>query len=516
MISALAARGQHPDLRYRVWQRQYARVALAALLPLALVACGKSDPDLAKYSGTVSAARFVGSVAADEPRAALVARDILENGGNAADAAAAGLLAMTVTYPVAASLASSGVCVVFKPGEKEKRIDAIEFLPALPPEGGEIPIPGFVRGIGLLQASYGRMRWGQVVVPAETLARNGEPASRAFVQSAQETRPPVTSSPALAPLLASRSGGVRREGEQIPQPQLSALLGHLRATGAADFYQGLIAENLLQDMADAGGKAGADDLRRYVVQVSKPISVPFARDMTLYLTPNQRGGAIAAWLLEQGFRGDTFTLTGSGTFRPNVLAAGIGQAYRGLEAGAPIYEHGSASLSVMDREGGAVACAIGMGKPYGSRVIGKRTGILLPAKPNAPGDEMPYLTAMVAANVRVGQSFMSAASSGGAPSAAALAQAVLYVTAGKTMQPAEALARPRLFQPAPDAPVLFETGIDSALLASLTNRGVQALEVRRLGRVTLAACTDGLPRGPASCRVAVDRRGFGLATGDEF
>lgn len=456
----------------------------------------------------------MGTVASDEPRATLVARDILENGGNAADAVTAGLFAMSVTYPTAVSLGASGLCIAVD--AKTKRADAIEFLPAMPPEGGDVPIPGFVRGLALLQSSYGRMRWGQVVVPAETLARNGEPASRAFIQSALESRPPVANNPNLPTLLAGRGGGLRKEGEQVPQPQLAALLGRLRAAGPTDFYQGLIGDSLLQDMAEADGKVTAADLRSYAATVNKPISVPYFRDMTLYFSANQRGGAIAAWLMEQGFSAERFSLLGGGTFNPRALAAGIGQAYRGLEAGAPIYEHGSASISAMDKDGGAVACAVGLGRPFGGRMVGARTGILMPAKPNTAGDEMPYLTALVAANFKTSQSFVASAASGGAPSPASLAQAMLAALNAKTMQPGTALAQPRLFQPAPQAPVLHETGIDAGVLASLTARGVAAVEVRRLGRLTLATCTEGVPRAPASCRVAADKRGFGLATGDEF
>ncbi len=487
-------------------------VVLFGLLALT-AACDKKtaefqDPDPAAAKG------FSGGVAADEPRAALVARDILAAGGSAADAVTAGALAMAVTYPSAVSLGAGGVCVAIDPAEK--RADVIEFLPQLPPGGGDIPIPALLRGLGLLQGVYGNLRWEAVVSPAEGLAHFGERTSRAFVQATQEANPPVAREPGLAKLLLNRTGAPRAEGDQVSMNELAVVLSRVRGTGAADLYQGTLGRQLVADAARAGGAITLEDLRAYGAQILKPIEVPFQYGMTVYASPNARGGAITAWLLEQGFEpAGRLSIQNVGKTKPRDFVTAIGQAYRGLDGNAPLFEHGSASISVIDKTGRAVSCAFSLGRAFGSRRVGIETGILFGAKPGLPGDETPYIAALVAGNFTAKQSFTAAAVSGGAPGAATLAQVVLDVVGGNTRLGA-AMAKPRLFQPGPDVPVLHEAGYDAPLLGAITQRGVPAVEVRRLGRLTMAHCANGVPRSPETCRVAADPRGFGLAAGDEF
>jgi len=508
--------------------RSIRQCALLAMVALVTASCGGKDSGDGWFSSSRSAgqinymAGFRGGVAADEPRAAMVARDILQNGGSAADAVAAAALTYAVTYPNGAGLGGGGVCVAAD--TVTRKAETIEFPAVAGKDGGPVPIPALVRGIGLLQGKYGRLRWEAVVAPAEQLARFGEGASRAFIQAAVEVQPPVTSSATLRPLFTTPAGGlIAQEGERRVQPALASVLSRLRLTGPSEFYSGQLGRQVHADIVSAGGKITPEELAAYAVTVNKPIEVPFENSVTLYTPNTPAGGAVAAWLVEQSYDGGSFlrrsNLFNSGdAVRDDVFAASLGQAYRSDPATLPMNSFGSASIAAIDSRGGTVACAFTMGLAYGSRLVGRETGILFAAPPGVGGDERPYLTAMIGTMPKINQAVFAAGGSGGAPAAAATAYSVLHTALGKDKKDptVPALAQPRMFQANPQSPLLVEPGTDAANYQAMQQRGVTVNEIGRLGRVNIAFCAEGAPRDLTACSFATDRRGFGLAFGRNY
>jgi len=114
----------------------------------------------------------VGFAAGDEPRAVKIGRDVLAEGGNAADAAVAVAFALAVTLPSRAGLDGGGICLL----HQGKEVRSLDFLPATgQPAAYKL---GLARGLQALHGAYGTMRWERVVAPAEALARLGVPASK--------------------------------------------------------------------------------------------------------------------------------------------------------------------------------------------------------------------------------------------------------------------------------------------------------------------------------------------------
>ncbi len=142
-------------------------------------------PNRAPLSRVTATSSFAAATS-DESRATEIGRDILANGGNATDAAAAMYFALSVTLPSAASLGASGACIVHD--DKTKQAEAFVFAPIAAPgpiKGSSFSVPNGVRAITLMHVRHGASRWEQVVAPAERLARFGVPVSRALSRDMQ-------------------------------------------------------------------------------------------------------------------------------------------------------------------------------------------------------------------------------------------------------------------------------------------------------------------------------------------
>jgi gamma-glutamyltranspeptidase/glutathione hydrolase len=427
---------------------------------------------------------FLGGVAADEPRAALIARDVLSQGGNAADAAVALAFALSVTLPSRAGLGGGGGCVAFSPGSKSVNAgvpEAVLFTPTAasggPSADRPAAVPMLARGLYLLHVRYGHLPFESLIVPAEQMARFGTPVSRALAQDMAVVGGPLLADPAAADIFG-RVGAPLAEGQSLVQPALATTLAQFRTVGVGDFYQGVLAHRIVDASVAAGGPLSMADLHDALPRLATPISLTYRNDTLAFLPPPADGGLAAAaafQVLEHDPAGAAAAQARAdavvarwraGGGDPKALLAADLQA-----ANLPLLP-ASTSFITVDHDGNAVACALTMGNLFGTGRVLPGTGLLLAASPAAMPP--PELAAGIAWNEPTHKFRAAVAGSG-------------QVAAG--------------------------TGVAVALYNALRTGQAMAAPVPDPGRVNVGTCSGYLPGGDSSCRWATDPRGAGLATG---
>lgn len=189
----------------RVWRSAAAAVLCAGLLGCADNQAERTHDRIPPDPGDT---RY-GAIASDEPSATIAARDILLQGGTAADAAVALYFTLAVTAPSVASLGAGGVCLVHNP--ISGKVDVLDFIaPASVNAAGRgrpSAIPTGVRGMGALHARYGRLPWSKSLAHAEKLARSGQSVTRILADDLTRARGRIFADARVRRLFADRAGG---------------------------------------------------------------------------------------------------------------------------------------------------------------------------------------------------------------------------------------------------------------------------------------------------------------------
>lgn len=526
----------------------------AALL---VTACGSTpNDDAIGQIGFVEG--FLGGVVADEPRAALIGRDVLSAGGTAADAAVAVAFALSVTYPASASLGGGGMCVIHN--NKTKKTEALDFLARAP---GSISksatrpsaVPGIPRGMFALHSRYGRLRWTQLIAPAEQLARFGSGVTRAFARELQAVGPALVQDPEARRIFGAPSGGLVGESERLVQVDLAAILSNIRRQGPGEFYTGQLAGVLVTAVNESGGSLSLDDLRSFTPQWRETTDVPFGNHVMHFAPPPAAAGTVEAQifaLLTAGVRYDR----APADVKPHLMVEAFKRAfaerdqwYQASNSAPPPKEHLTASYAerlmstydprtatpaaslgltgdtmpenpaatsfiVIDREGSAVSCAFTMNNLFGTGRVARGTGIMLAAVPGEYAGGPLSLGPMLVVNHNSNKVYAAAAASGGVTAPTALSQVVLSVLADGQSVEAAILAKRIHHGGRPDL-TYFEPGLEEEKARSLTERQHRVAATPLIGRVNMAYCPNGVPTAVELrqdiCSMRADPRGYGLA-----
>jgi gamma-glutamyltranspeptidase/glutathione hydrolase len=233
-------------------------------------------------------ARF--AVAADHPEASRAGAEVLAAGGNAADAAAAVMLALGVVSPASSGLGGGGFALYYR--ARDRSVTFLDFREKAPaaatatmltrppgaPDAGAPPRPmgpsvgvlGEPRGIEELLRRFGSIERARVVEPAVRLAEEGFTPSAHMAALSQRFVGALRRDPLGQTWVADGAEGIRA-GVTLRNPALARTLRTFAAEGARAFYEGPLAEEIVRTARAAGGVLTADDLRAYQVTERTPL-----------------------------------------------------------------------------------------------------------------------------------------------------------------------------------------------------------------------------------------------------
>lgn len=450
-------------------------------IALMLAACGGPSRPIGEI-GNVEG--YLGGVAGEEPQAVLLARDALSAGGTAVDAMATAFFVMSVTNPAGVGLGGGGACVVFDAvGEAVHGLDFT--APPLAP-GATLALPTAVRAMAMLHARFGRLRWSQLITPAERLARFGVPVSRAFARRLHAARDWVLSKPDLRRIFADSEGLLLNEGDMLVQIEVSAFLGRLRARGVSELYGGISGRLLVSDAASRNVSTSLSDLRRWIPKLSQTHVLEIGSH-ELHTVAAPGGGTIAHALAREFLAaGDAAT--------PASMIAYAAQHYP-VGGATTLAEAGDAGFVALDREGMSVACQFTLNGEFGSGIVFPSLGVIA-ARALSP--RQGFVAPMLVINRPTAATFMALTASGGAVSPLLTARVAVDVMAHDRSL-ADAITAPRALQLGSGGPIVRETG-----------RGAG------MGRVQAIWCPKGSVRRPEECDFRTDERGYGLALSEAY
>lgn len=253
-----------------------------------------------------AAALDAGAVAAPDRYGALAAKQTLDKGGNAVDAAVAAGFALAVTYPEAGNLGGGGFMTLYV-GGKGYFLDYRETAPAkaradmyLKPDGKPDPalsvvgnlssgVPGTVAGPAAAHRRFGRLSWRQDLAPAIALARNGFVVSPQLIGIRDGARGQLAPTTNFGPW-ADRM----KAGAVFRQPELARVLERIAAQGPAGFYKGPTADLIVAQMGrgPVKGLITKADLAAYRPVWRAPVEGRW-RDFGVVTAPPPSSGGIA-------------------------------------------------------------------------------------------------------------------------------------------------------------------------------------------------------------------------------
>ena len=246
-------------------------------------------------------------VVSGSPIASDVGRKILEQGGNAVDAAVAVGFALAVVHPEAGNIGGGGFMVIRTRDGAVQTLDYRETAPGRASRDMYVNrrgnptdlsitgalsagVPGSVAGLLEARRRFGKLPLRTLIQPAIALARDGFIVDSVRSHSIDDDRERLYLFPTSRAQFLPH-GQAPAPGSRFRQAALARTLTAIRDRGAAGFYAGPVANLIVAEMARSGGIITLRDLAGYKAIWRDPIVITY-RGYTVYSMPPASGGGV--------------------------------------------------------------------------------------------------------------------------------------------------------------------------------------------------------------------------------
>lgn len=266
----------------------------------------------ATYSGRSTVYAPNGVAATSQPLATAEALRILQNGGNAIDAAVAAAAVLNVTEPHMTGMGGDMFAILWDAeagrlvgldasGRSGSKVD-VEALVAegaddVPGSGARsVTVPGALSGWSTLVETYGTMTLAEVLAPAIRIAEEGFPVSPIIAQDWAGSVNGLRRDPGAAATFLI-DGEAPRAGDWFRNPDLARTFRRIADEGPATFYGGDLGREFIAGLDALGGYLTIDDLANHEIRWVEPLKVDY-KGYTLWELPPAGQGIAALQMLK--------------------------------------------------------------------------------------------------------------------------------------------------------------------------------------------------------------------------
>jgi gamma-glutamyltranspeptidase/glutathione hydrolase len=257
-----------------------------------------------------------GVVVTEAVQATEVGAQILRDGGNAIDAAAAVQFALSVTRPHTTGIGGGSTILVHLANGENYAIDAREKAPASAEptmfvgktplnvrnqSGCAVGVPGTLAAVDLMLDRWGTMTLAETLEQPTRLAENGFPVGADLASATTEDR--AAFQPETRAVFRLPNGNPLPVGYRLVQPDLAKTFRLLAEQGPSALYEGEIAPALIAAQtrtraAGCDGRMTVADLAAYTVKVTKPVFVGYRGYDVVSVPSSSAGGLVLLQALE--------------------------------------------------------------------------------------------------------------------------------------------------------------------------------------------------------------------------